>query len=220
MTDYRQFRLSKLNDPTFSHLKLLLYWPIYGLVFLTLERFLHLDYHTIYPPLDDLVPFCEYFLFPYLYWFVFLIGMHLYLLLFDTAGFRKFMWFISLTYTATCIIYLIYPSQQELRPETFRRDNLLTRFMTWFYAFDTNTNVCPSLHVIGSLAVLAAAWNTPRFATPLWRTAFTLQAVLISISTVFLKQHSLLDIPPAVALSAIAYYLVYIRRPRRSKPAS
>ena len=189
MTDYRQFRLSKLNDPTFSHLKLLLYWPIYGLVFLTLERFLHLDYHTIYTPLDDLVPFCEYFLFPYLYWFVFLIGMHLYLLLFDTAGFRKFMWFIILTYTATCIIYLIYPSQQELRPETFRRDNLLTRFMTWFYAFDTNTNVCPSLHVIGSLAVLAAAWNTPRFATPLWRTAFTLQAVLISISTVFLKQH-------------------------------
>ena len=59
MTDYRQFRLSKLNDPTFSHLKLLLYWPIYGLVFLTLERFLHLDYHTIYTPLDDLVPFCE-----------------------------------------------------------------------------------------------------------------------------------------------------------------
>ena len=50
MTDYRQFRLSKLNDPTFSHLKLLLYWPIYGLVFLTLERFLHLDYHTIYTP--------------------------------------------------------------------------------------------------------------------------------------------------------------------------
>ena len=129
MTDYRQFRLSKLNDPTFSHLKLLLYWPIYGLVFLTLERFLHLDYHTIYTPLDDLVPFCEYFLFPYLYWFVFLIGMHLYLLLFDTAGFRKFMWFIILTYTATCIIYLIYPSQQELRPETFRRDNLLTRFI-------------------------------------------------------------------------------------------
>lgn len=219
MTDYRQFRLSKLNDPAFSHLKLLLYWPIYGLVFLTLERFLHLNYHTIYTPLDDLVPFCEYFLFAYLYWFVFLIGMHLYLLLFDTEGFRKFMWFIILTYTATCVIYLIYPSQQELRPETFGRDNPLTRFMAWFYTFDTNTNVCPSLHVIGSLAVLAAAWNTPRFATGPWRAAFTIQAVLISVSTVFLKQHSLLDIPPAVALSAAAYYLVYIR-PRRKKTAS
>lgn len=216
MTDYRKFRLNKLGDPTFSHLKLLLYWPVYGLIFLTLERFLHLNYHTIYTPLDDLIPFCEYFVFAYLYWFVFLIGMHIYLLLFDTEGFRKFMWFIILTYTATCVIYLVYPSQQELRPDTFARDNVLTRFMTWFYTFDTNTNVCPSLHVIGSLAVLAAAWNTPRFATPLWRTAFTIQAVLISISTVFLKQHSLLDIPPAVILSAIAYWLVYKRKRRTS----
>lgn len=216
MTDYRKFRLNKLGDPTFSHLKLLLYWPVYGLIFLTLERFLHLNYHTIYTPLDDLIPFCEYFVFAYLYWFVFLIGMHIYLLLFDTEGFRKFMWFIILTYTATCVIYLVYPSQQELRPDTFARDNVLTRFMTWFYTFDTNTNVCPSLHVIGSLAVLAAAWNTPRFATLLWRTAFTIQAVLISISTVFLKQHSLLDIPPAVILSAIAYWLVYKRKRRTS----
>ena len=220
MTDYRRFRLSKLNDPEFSHLKLLLYWPIYGLVFLTLERFLHLDYHTIYTPLDDLVPFCEYFLFAYLYWFLFLIGMHLYLLLFDTEGFRKFMWFIILTYSVTCIIYVIYPSQQELRPTVFARDNFMTRFMAGFYEFDTNTNVCPSLHVIGSLAVLAAAWNTPRFATVWWRVAFTIQAVLISISTVFLKQHSLLDIPPDVAICAVAYYLVYIRKPRRKNAAS
>lgn len=43
MTDYRKFRLSKRNDPEFSHLKLLLFWPIYGLVFFALERLLHLD---------------------------------------------------------------------------------------------------------------------------------------------------------------------------------
>ena len=66
MTDYRKFRLSKRNDPEFSHLKLLLFWPIYGLVFFALERLHHLDYHTIYTPLDDLVPFCEFFLFAYL----------------------------------------------------------------------------------------------------------------------------------------------------------
>ena len=26
--DYRQFRLRKLNTPEFSHIKLLLFWPI------------------------------------------------------------------------------------------------------------------------------------------------------------------------------------------------
>lgn len=214
MIDYRKFRLRKLNDPEFSHLKLLLFWPVYGLVFLSLERFVSRDYYTVYCPLDSRIPFCEFFLLSYLFWFVFLVGMLLYLLLFDVPGFRKYMWFIILTYSATCLIYILWPTKQELRPDTFVRDNVLTRFMAWFYTFDTNTNVCPSLHVIGSLAVAAAAWNTPRFAKPLWRICFCLAALSICVSTVFLKQHSVLDIPPAVALSALAYWLVYRRKPR------
>lgn len=216
MIDYRKFRLRKLNDPEFSHLKLLLFWPVYGLVFLGLERFVSRDYYTVYCPLDSQIPFCEFFLLPYLFWFVFLVGMLLYLLLFDVPGFRKYMWFIILTYSATCLIYILWPTKQELRPDTFARDNVLTRFMAWFYTFDTNTNVCPSLHVIGSLAVAAAAWNTPRFAKPLWRAVFCLAALSICVSTVFLKQHSVLDIPPAVALCALAYWPVYRRKPRGS----
>ena len=34
--DYRQFRLRKLNTPEFSHIKLLLFWPVFGLAFLAL----------------------------------------------------------------------------------------------------------------------------------------------------------------------------------------
>lgn len=217
MIDYRTFRFSKLNTPEFSHLKLLLFWPIYGLAFLSLERFIQLDYHTIYTSFDDKIPFCEYFLLAYLFWFVFLIGMHLYLLLFDVEGFRKFMWFTIITYSVTCLIYIIYPSQQELRPTEFLRDNVMTRFMAWFYDFDTNTNVCPSLHVIGSMAVLFAAWHTPRFANAPGRIAFTLMATLISISTVFLKQHSLLDIPPALLISFLVYFIVYRWWPAHKK---
>lgn len=98
---------------------------------------------------------------------------------------------------------------QNLRPAAFERDNVLTRFMAGFYQFDTNTNVCPSLHVIGSFAAMFGGWHTKRFSTPVWRTVLVVLTVLISISTVFLKQHSVLDIPPALALSLIAYVLVY-----------
>ncbi len=209
MTDYRKFRLSKLNTPEFEHLKLLIFWPVFGLIFMIQERFLNLDYHVMHCALDDKIPFCEWFLIPYLFWFVFLIGMHIYLLLFDTKTFKKFMWFIIITYSITAVIYFVYPSMQELRPTEFARDDLLIRFMTWFYAFDTNTNVCPSLHVVGSVAVLAGAWNTERFKTPAWRAAFTIVTVLISISTVFLKQHSSLDIPPAVIICAVAYPIAF-----------
>ena len=37
--DYRQFRFSKLNTPEFSHVWLLLYWPLFGLGFSYVERF-------------------------------------------------------------------------------------------------------------------------------------------------------------------------------------
>ena len=37
--DYRQFRFSRLNTPEFSHVWLLIYWPLFGLGFSYVERF-------------------------------------------------------------------------------------------------------------------------------------------------------------------------------------
>ncbi len=208
MYDYRELRFSNIKSPKYKHLLLLLFWPIYGIIFTTIERVINPgiagEFTVISCAWDDLVPFNEWFLIPYLFWFVFIIGMLFYTLLWDIKSFRRFMYFIMLTYLTTCIIYIVFPNGQELRPPQFERDNILTRFMTWFYTFDTNTNVCPSLHVIGSVAVLYASWSSKHFSTPLWRCAYTAVTVLICASTVFLKQHSLLDIPPALVLCAIA----------------
>ena len=200
VVDYRQFRPSRLNTDSFRHLKLLLYWPLFGLLFWFAERGVEVDeYHIMYCALDEYIPFCEWFLIPYLFWFVFLVGMHLYTLLFDVHAFRRMMYFIILTYSAALVIFFLFPNTQHLRPAEFPRDNALTRFLQHFYQFDTNTNVCPSLHVVGSLAVLFASWVC---------------AALISISTVFLKQHSVLDILAALILCAAAYFMVY-RLPAR-----
>lgn len=215
MVDYRQFRPRLLNTPQYSHLKLLIFWPLFGLMFQFLERGVSVRYHVIYSRLDDLIPFCEYFLIPYLFWFVYLIGMYAYTLFFDVAAFRKLMKFTMITYCVTMLIYIFYPSAQLLRPRVFPRDNCFTQILAWFYRCDTNTNVFPSLHVAGSVAVLAAAWHMPRLRAPGWRIAFTLVTASICASTVFLKQHSILDVIVALALCAVAWPLVY----RKSKKA-
>ena len=75
--NYREFRIHKLNTPEFSHVRLLLYWPIFGLLFLFLERLQpQRNYYPVYCGLDDIIPFCEWALIPYLFWFVFLIGLY------------------------------------------------------------------------------------------------------------------------------------------------
>lgn len=166
------------------------------------------SYHVMWCPLDDRIPFCEWFMIPYMFWFVFLVGMHLYLLLMDVPAFRRMMQFIVLTYYGALLIFLLYPTCQHLRPAEFARDNFLTRFIADFYAFDTNTNVCPSLHCVGSMAVVFAAWDTKGLRRH--RLGITLMGLLISVSTVFVKQHSILDVFCGMVLSGTAGMAVYI----------
>lgn len=210
IVDYRQLRLSQVGDPAFSHLKLLMYWPLFGLLFLYVERLSPVTTYTpVSCPLDSRIPFCELFLIPYLFWFVYLIGMHLYTLLYDVEAFRRLMGFIIVSYTAAIVVYFIFPTCQNLRPEIFPRDNTFTRFLYYFYQFDTNTNVCPSIHVIGSIAVCCTAFSMPRFRSRGWKWAFSVAAALICASTVFLKQHSVVDVLAAIPVCLAAYYISF-----------
>ena len=219
--DYRNFRLSKINTDEFRHVKLLLFWPLFGIMFSFVERFYHVgSYYVMHCAFDDAIPFCEWFLIPYLFWFVYLIGTLVYTFFFDVPAFKRMMRFIICTYTITMVIYLLFPTCQNLRPEVFPRDNALTRFIGWFYTFDTNTNVCPSLHVIGSMAAFFAFWYAPIFSKRGWRIASTVAAFFISISTVFMKQHSILDVAAAIPLCAIGYYFAYVRTPKKSRSAA
>lgn len=215
MTDYRKIRFNNLCSEEFRHVWLLLFWPAFGIVFALLERGgVTANFHAVRCALDDMIPFCEYFLVFYLYWFIFLPFMLAYTFLFDVPAFKRMMYFIMSTYLVTVTVYFIYPTAQYLRPESFARDNVFTRFLTWFYSYDTCTNVCPSIHVIGSFAAMNAAWDTPRFKTPGWRWFFALSAVMISVSTLFVKQHSVLDVLWALPLCAAAALFVY--RPWKS----
>ena len=191
---------------------MLLYWPVFGLLFLLAERGnLSATYYQMHCALDDKIPFCELFLLPYLFWFVYMIGMVIYLFFTDGEEFIYFMRFIILTYSAGLIMFYLFPTCQTLRPVGFERDNILTQIMAGFYQFDTNTNVCPSLHVIGALAVTFAGLHNPRLKSVFWKFFFIIEGFLISISTVVVKQHSVLDVGAGVLISLGAWYLVYGR---------
>lgn len=219
VVDYRTLRLSNLLSPAFRHVLLLLYWPAYLLSFILIERICPAPaYHTVRCALDDLIPFCEWFLFSYVSWHVSLLWMSLYTLAYDIAAFRRFMWNLILTTAIAIAVYLIWPSQQLLRPDlsALGRENLLTRAVGLIYAVDTNTNVCPSLHCIGGFAILFAALDMPRFRTRGWTVFFVIFALLICASTVFMKQHSAVDFFAALPVILIGWFACYFRPWKRA----
>ena len=213
IVDYRKLRFNNLFSKQYSHLFLLVFWLIYGILFEFVES-LSLNYTVIYHPLDDRIPFCEYFAIPYYFWFAYIVLALIYTAFFDVPSFKKYMWFIIITYSLTLIFYLIFPNKQELRPTEFLRDNIFTRLVEATYNIDTNTNVFPSIHVIASIASLFAFWHTNRFATFSWRLTNVIITVLICLSTVFMKQHSVLDIVGGIIVCVIFYPIIYRKNPK------
>ena len=170
VVDYRQFRFSKLNDPEFSHLKYLLGWVGYfSLYFLTENLIPSERCYVVHSPLDDLIPFCEWFLIPYVFWYLLIVISLLYFALYNTEGFKRLQTFIIVTQVVAMAIYILFPNRQDLRPTEFANDNLLTQGVSFLYSFDTSTNVCPSLHVAYSLG-LASAWLKEKDVSAWWKT--------------------------------------------------
>ena len=76
------------------------------------------------------------------------------------------------------------------------------------YHADTNTNVIPSMHVLGCMAAVFGLFRcccTPRWA----KIGVIILTVLINASTVFIKQHSILDVIIALIVSVVLYFVVF-----------
>ncbi|MBS7299163.1 MAG: phosphatase PAP2 family protein, partial [Eubacteriales bacterium] len=121
----------------------------------------------------------------------------------------KYMWFVIISYSITLVVYAVYPTSQLLRPEV-TEEGFLFDVIRWLYGYDTNTNVCPSLHVIGSLAVMFAAIKSEIIKSVPIKVVYVIAAVLICVSTVFIKQHSVIDLYWGIVVSVVAYPLVFM----------
>ncbi len=209
--DYRELSLKTVTQSRYRHLFLALSWVGYFLLYFLTENLIPAERCTpIHCSLDDLIPFNEYFAVFYVAWYALVFGSLLYTLIFDVERFKGIQKFIIVTQAVAMVCYIFWPSRQDLRPETFPRENFFTWLMGLIYSFDTPTGVCPSLHVGYSLGILSAALKDKAL-KPIWKALLTLLVVMISLSVCFVKQHSALDVLFALPLGLMAEALVYGR---------
>ena len=216
ITDCRGLRFKDLFTPEYRHLWLLLFWAGYAVVFTLIERYFTAEvYYPMHCAIDDLIPFSEIFVVPYVSWYFYLMFAHLYLLGRDVEAFKKMMRFFIITYAYAILFCLVFPNCQDMRPVSFNSDNILTRIMAVIYTLDTSTNVSPSMHVLGTCAATFALITTKGFSTPLRKAALIVLSVLICVSTVFVKQHSILDIAAAVPVCVAAWFACFGKTTRK-----
>lgn len=193
----------------YPHLWFQSYWVIYLLWFFALEA-VAVPKYIIHSALDDIIPFCEWFVFPYGSWFVMLAWSFLLLWLTDTKSYDKLCLMAFSGMTMCLIVYMIWPNALNLRPEVLPRENIASDILKLAWKVDTPTNVCPSIHCQTSAAMVLAVNRSKKMEgkkAAQWLVA--LWGAVICLSTVFTKQHSIIDVVLGVAMVVPWYFILY-----------
>ena len=207
--DYSGFSLRRLNEPRFSHVKLLGGWIFYFVMYFITENLIPREAcHVIHCALDDMIPFNEFFLIFYVGWYALVFGALAYTFFYDVPSFRKLQIFIIVTQVIAMTCYVLYPSRQDMRPEVFERENVLTALMAFIYSFDTSTGICPSLHVGYSLGILSVALKDRELGAG-WKALLSFVVLMICLAVCFVKQHSALDVFWALPMCLVAEIITY-----------
>ena len=175
---------------------ILLYVAIYMIGFNVLENAGHVHYHIIHTWLDDQIPFCEYFIIPYFLWFGFNVAVVTWIVFKGTV---QETYKVSAVLMTGMMIFLvvsaIYPNRLDVRPDYVDTSNICGMLVSFLYKTDTPTNVLPSIHVFNTMALcFAVRGNKTLREKKLITFSSDILGVLIILSTMFLKQHSVIDV--------------------------
>ena len=179
-----------------KYLIFVIYYTLYMVGFVLVENRTPAHLYVIHCPLDQYIPFLEIFVIPYILWFFYIGGIVLWMGIFDRDNMCRLLWSGMVGMTIFLLISWFLPNGLDLRPTAFERDNIfvwITR--TFIYGSDTPTNVFPSIHVNNSICACVAVLASDRLKDrKVVRGASVIMAGLIVLSTMFLKQHSVVDV--------------------------
>lgn len=189
---------------------MLVYCPVYLLWFFWLERTVTTHFHVMHTALDDLIPFCSAFIIPYMLWFLYVVLSVVYFMYKDKAACVKLCSMLIAGMSIALLICTVFPNGTDLRPAVLDRGNFFDWVVAILYKTDTSTNVFPSIHVLNSLLVHTAIVRSASLGERKGICALSLLlSVSICLSTLFLKQHSVLDVAGAIVLAAVLVAWTY-----------
>jgi membrane-associated phospholipid phosphatase len=161
--------------------------------------------------LDDVIPFCEVFIIPYVFWYVYLAGVFLWFLKRGWEDYSRLCLMVFSGLTVCLAIYYFFPTGLNLRLEDNPHETgFLYNVVRQLRAIDTPTNVCPSIHVMNTVMVFQAVCGLKDLKhRRLTIAVHFVIMVLICASTVLLDQHSVIDVICGIMMSVVFHGLVY-----------
>lgn len=188
----------------------ILYLIFYLSVFSWLEKNVVPKY-IIHCKLDEIIPFCEVFIIPYVSWFVYVPAAFIWFKHRGWEDYKKLCLMVFTGLTICLCIYYAFPTGLNLRLAQKPHDTgFLYNMVNLLRAIDTPTNVCPSIHVMNTVMIFQAVCSLDHLKhRKLTIAAHFVIMVLICASTVLLDQHSVIDVICGIMMSFVIHGCVY-----------
>lgn len=167
--------------------------------------------YIIHCKLDEIIPFCEVFIIPYVFWFLYVPGAFIWFKRRGWEDYKKLCLMIFSGLTICLVIYYVFPTGLNLRlAQDAHETGFLYNMVYLLRAIDTPTNVCPSIHVMNTVMIFQAVCSLENLKhRKLTISVHFVIMVLICASTVLLDQHSVIDVVCGVMMSFVIHGLVY-----------
>lgn len=204
---------------------LVLYTCLYLSFFFALEHNVTVPRLLMHCRLDDVIPFCKYAIVPYCLWFLWIGATLAYFMLrAPRSEYWRLCWPLGAGMMLSLLFCALVPNGLQLRPPYVPGNDIFAVLVRRLYLTDTATNVFPSIHVFNSVTLDMAYQRSSCFAASgkRWvRTAAHVLDIAIILSTVLLKQHSVLDVVGGLVLAfgLEAFTARLYREPRRARLA-
>jgi membrane-associated phospholipid phosphatase len=181
----------------YSPLLLMLVFPILGMMYAWTNNIENQEVYRLITTVDEAIPFVKAFAVPYSIWIFYIYVCLIYFFKKDVSVYYRAI----LTYTVSALIcYLIYSVFQTTVPRPMVTGNdLISELMRYVYNRDQPYNCFPSIHCFSSYMVMRMLW-TSSFRNKWNVTLITGMSSLIIMSTMFVKQHVIMDAIGAIFL--------------------
>ncbi len=155
-------------------------------------------------PLDSLIPFVKYAIIPYCTWFLWLLVGTLHLTIKEDGETR---WRVMAPMYSGLLLILLFcllvPNGIELRPEEIPGNDIFAVLVRMIEGADNPNNVCPSMHVYSTIFLDLGVQRSKNLKTPILKPVARILDILICASTMFLKQHSIVDVAAAFLFAVL-----------------
>lgn len=164
------------------------------------------DYNLIGSSLDNLIPFLPSFIYFYMIWYPFEIYSLFLVYKADKKHYIKTIVSLVLSLIIMHLIFITYPTMVN-RPDIDSFNSLTTLIVYIAFKSDTPVNCFPSGHCILCFIMIFSILKSKNITFKIKSTIISLN-ILIILSTIFVKQHVLIDIIGALIVSIISFYFL------------